>query len=181
MKKLLFVSALLALGSVAFGAEVEPPKATDTTTAEVEVRAEIVNDTLTITDIYGQPLVLDFGRIQKNKSTGKVWNAEVEYKVTAIAPVKGDTVLSMDLGEDATHSTEAVTLKSVNQAATGSSAEIKAALSLDKQEKVIKKGKDEVRGRIYGSITEDLSEKVDGLYREYTSLTATVNEVRPAQ
>ena len=179
MKKLLFVSALLALGSVAFGAgEVQPPKQGDTTTAEVEVRAEIVNDTISITDIYGQPLVLDFGRIQKNKSTGKVWTAEVEYKVTAITQVKDATTLGMDLGKDVAAISEAITLKSVNQAAlTGdqaANAKIQATLSLDEDTKIIPADKDEVRGRIYGSITEDLSQKVDGLYREYTTLTATV-------
>ena len=84
----------------------------------------------------------------------------------------------MDLGKDVAAISEAITLKSVNQAAlTGNqaaNAKIQATLSLDEDTKIIPANKDEVRGRIYGSITEDLSQKVDGLYREYTTLTATV-------
>ena len=58
MKKLLFVTALLAMGTMAMGAA---PVQNDTTTADVEVRAEIVDDSLVITDIYGKPLLLNFG------------------------------------------------------------------------------------------------------------------------
>ena len=62
MKKLLFVTALLAMGTMAMG---KAPASKDKAKADVEVKAEIVDDSLVITDIYGAPLLLDFGKIQK--------------------------------------------------------------------------------------------------------------------
>lgn len=169
MKKLLFVTALLAMGTMAMGAA---PKQDDTTTADVEVRAEIVEDSLVITDIYGKPLLLNFGPIQK--TIDKVWTAQVEYKVSAGTATTGDTELTMALGTP----DGKVTLKHVNSALQQDNT-LDSVVTLDADQKVMKKGATEVRGKIFGSIAGDLSKKQKGMYREYTTLTATVGQVQP--
>lgn len=97
MKKLLMLGAILALGTtIAYGAELPVTDSTD-----VKVRAEITDDTLVITDLNGNPIVLDFGKISNN-STG-IHNAEVGYKVTwgTNATVDGQK-LTMELGGQGT-------------------------------------------------------------------------------
>lgn len=93
MKKLLMLGAILALGTtMAYGNSYEGE-------ADVKVRAEITDDTLVITDLNGNPIVLDFGKIS-NKSTG-VHNAEVGYKVTwgsNVATGATSNTLKMELG-----------------------------------------------------------------------------------
>lgn len=93
MKKLLMIGAILALGTtIAYG---ESPEGS----TDVKVRAEITDDTLTITDLNGNPIILDFGKIS-NKSTG-VHNAEVGYKITwgeGVATGSSSNKLTMELG-----------------------------------------------------------------------------------
>lgn len=175
MKKLLFVTALLAMGTMAMGAK--DLTTGENTEAQVEVRAEIVNESLTITDIYGKPLLLNFGRIQKNtEDTGaKVWTAEVEYKITANDLMSNEEKIDVKLGGTTTGTEVAeVILKHSNNNKTGKNATITAKLTLDEATKTIAQGKDEVRGRIDGSIDESLKEKELGTYSVFTTLTATV-------
>lgn len=93
MKKLLMIGAILAIGTtIAYG---EPAEGS----TDVKVRAEITDDTLTITDLNGNPIILDFGKIS-NKSTG-VHNAEVGYKITwgeGVATGLSSNELTMELG-----------------------------------------------------------------------------------
>lgn len=72
MRKLLMATAILALGVVAFGAE-------KTASAPVRVRAEIVLGDITISDIDGRPILLDFGKIVQSRKSDA--NAFVEYKI----------------------------------------------------------------------------------------------------
>lgn len=80
MKKLLMLGAILALGTtMAYGAE--------TATADVKVIAEIVNENFMITDLDGDEIVLDFGKIsgvayQMGNST--VREVSEGYKITYI-------------------------------------------------------------------------------------------------
>lgn len=95
MKKLLMVGAILALGTtMAYGA-VEEAKAT----ADVTVKAKIVADNLTITDLNGRPIVLDFKKINKLDLNGTS-RAIADYKVTYVGTeaLSKDGELSMKLG-----------------------------------------------------------------------------------
>ena len=172
MKKLLFVTALLAMGTMAMGAKDITPA--DSTEAKVDVVAEIIDETLHITDIYGKPLTLNFGQIQKNTETGgvKVWTAEVEYKITANDKMTNEEKIDVKLGAT-TSGTEIaeVTLKHINKDLQDT---LTAKLSLDEATKTMKQGEDEVRGVISGSISEDLKDKATGIYKDWTMLTATV-------
>ena len=76
MKKLLFVTALLAMGTMAMGANLADGNSTK---AEVEVRAHVIDDKFSITDIYGQPLVLNFKEVMQGDTDVK---ASVRYKVS---------------------------------------------------------------------------------------------------
>ena len=173
MKKLLFVTALLAMGTMTMGAMDLSEK--DSTEADVTVIAEIVEDSLVITDIYGKPLVLDFGKIQKGAEVNgtKLWTAEVEYKITAKDTMTADETIDVKLG-GTTSGTEVaeVILKPINNTNAGNI--LTAKLSLDEASKTMKAGKDEVRGVILGSIDESLKDKAEGVYKNTTILTATV-------
>lgn len=169
MKKLLFIVALMALGTVAFGEAKDPtkgPQSGDTSEAQVLVKAQITDDSFTITDVYGKPLILDFGKLAKNQSEpGKVWTAEVEYKITATKAPENQTKFWLAL-ED-----EQVSLKHVNNELKTT---LKANLALDKTSKVMAAHKDTVTGFISGSISENISAKETGMYKTTTTLTAVV-------
>lgn len=169
MKKLLFVAALMALGTMTFGADATlGPQSGDKATADVEVRAEIVDDSFTITDIDGKPLVLDFGKLAKDQdANGKVWTAEVEYKITATKAPDNDTVFDVALEE------KQVTLKHLNNALTQNNT-LTATLSTDKEYVKMVSKTDTVTGFIRGSIKENLAPKATGNYLTTTTFTATV-------
>lgn len=69
MKKLLMLGAILVLGATAFakGARVEDPNQSE---ANVTVKAQLVAENLVISDLEGNPLVLDFKKINVNQDTG---------------------------------------------------------------------------------------------------------------
>lgn len=170
MKKLLFIAALTILGANAF-AVTDPktgPASGDTVTADVLVKAEITADSFTITDIFGKPLVLDFGKLAKDQDTnGKVWTAEVEYKITATKAPADAKTFDIKLGK------ETVTLKHVNNKLTQNNT-LTATIALDETSKVMNANTDVVTGLISGSIKEDLKDKEVGMYKTTTTLTATV-------
>ena len=72
MKKILMATAILALGVVAYGVD-------KTASAPVRVRAEIVTGDLTISDIDGRPILLDFGKIASSRTSDA--NTFVDYKI----------------------------------------------------------------------------------------------------
>lgn len=170
MKKLLFIVSLMMLGANAFAAT-DPavgPASGDKATADVLVQAEITADSFTITDIFGKPLVLDFGKLAKDQDTdGKVWTAEVEYKITATKAPTDAKTFDVELGETT------VTLKHVNNKLTQNNT-LEATVALDEASKVMDANTVVVTGLISGSIKENLKDKVVGMYKETTTLTATV-------
>lgn len=169
MKKLLFIVSLMMLGANAFAADpVAGPATGDKVTADVLVQAEITADSFTITDIFGKPLVLDFGKLAKDQDTaGKVWTAEVEYKITATKAPTDAKTFNVELGKTT------VTLKHVNNKLTQNNT-LEATVALDEATKTMEANTDVVTGLISGSIKEDLKDKVVGMYKETTTLTATV-------
>lgn len=96
MKKLLMIGAILALGTtMAYGAAV-----TEKATADVTVKAQIVSDNLIITDLNGNPIILDFKKVNQLQETGTT-TAFVDYKVSYIggSELTGKTSnLTMKLG-----------------------------------------------------------------------------------
>ncbi len=98
MKKLLMLGAILALGTtMAYGAPEEA-------TADVKVIAEIVSDNFMITDLDGDEIVLDFGKIsgvayQMGDST--VREVSEGYKITYVGA---------NIGESSKYNNAAITM-----------------------------------------------------------------------
>lgn len=176
MKKLLFITALLAMGTMAMGANLAKDNKAN---AEVKVRAEIVDDKFKITDIYGQPLILDFHEVPKDTAINVV--TSVRYKVTANAEFDGTQSAEFkmeilgDAKEDGTHG-KTVELTHVNPEITTSN-KLTATLGLDADTKYLLVGEKEFQGVISGKMQADTSSNETGEYLGYATLTATVGKV----
>lgn len=180
MKKLLFVTALLAMGTMAMGAN---PGSGEESKAEVLVKAQIVDDFFKITDIDGNPLVLDFKELPKMDYSTNIAKASVEYKVTAKEAIAEPGVtLNMSLTSfENPQSKEAVsTVDIINEnvtTATGNVAnedKIQVNLGLDKATKTMAKDETVVVGKITGVINSNLSSNHTGDYSGKVFLVATV-------
>lgn len=171
MKKLLLVGALLALGATAFA--VNPAKDTQTT-ANVEVRAEITDDFFIISDIYGKPIVVDFGRLFADQKQSAV--TFVDYKVTAKeAAETNDIAFDITLGEKKNEPTEVVI--ETDKDPKNDKGRMKSFVSLSEYAGEIKVGENEYRGRINGTISVDeLKGKQVGVYTGNTELKIVVNK-----
>ena len=88
MKKLLMIGAILAIGTtMAYG------ETTENVTTDVKVIAEIVNENFVITDLDGNPIVLDFGKISGNSygadATNPIREVSKGYKMTYVGADSG--------------------------------------------------------------------------------------------
>lgn len=70
MKKLLMLGAILAMGVMAYGADDAIDEKQNENEATVTVKAKLVAENLVITDLEGNPIVLDFGRVSKLRNKG---------------------------------------------------------------------------------------------------------------
>lgn len=123
MKKLLMAMAILAVGATAFGAEQKAD-------APVRVRAEIVDESIIISDINGRPILLDFEKISKKQKTDK--NAFVDFKVEATSQITGVNGMKFVLGQsDSLNSKDDVTLTLIDASQTSNNT-LTANLQLDK-------------------------------------------------
>ena len=182
MKKLLFITALLTLGVNAFATPITPNGTDHDTKAEVLVKAQIVDDVLKITDIDGNPLVLDFKKVPKKdyKTAGEIVKAYVEYKITATDVItSGPMNLNMSLTsftspQDNT-SIDKVTIKNTEVTTVTDKVDtVEVQLGLDAKTKVIADGQREAVGRIDGIIADDLSDNSVGVYTGKVFLFADV-------
>lgn len=180
MKKLLFIAALLTLGATAFGVN---PTQDEDAKAEVLVKAQIVNDNLKITDIDGNPLVLDFKKVQKrNYSTGDMVKAHVEYKITAKDVAEANPIklnMSLTSFESPESKVGINTVEIVNEdikttATENDKVTVNLALDADKKEIVV--GQSTAVGRINGTINTDLTNKTLGTYTGKVFLFADVQQ-----
>ncbi|WP_177160315.1 hypothetical protein [uncultured Fusobacterium sp.] len=182
MKKLLFVTALLAMGTMAMGVD---PSSGAESKAEVLVKAEIVDDFFKITDIDGNPLVLDFKRLPKMDYSKNIAKASVEYKVTAKEAIVDSAVeLAMSLtsfeNPESKDGVSKVILKNEDSTAAQQDPiendpnRIEANLGLDKATKKMEINQTTVVGKINGTINTDLSAKNTGDYSGKVFLVATV-------
>ena len=167
MKKLLFVTALLAMGTVVMGANaIGDGTKSD---ANVEVRAIIADESLAITDIDGGPIVLDFGTIQKSDT--QLRTATEPYKVRAVGAIDGDYNITMKLGEKDQAVDVALQAKDVV------ANDLLAQLKLDKYSGVLKADKKEYIGAINGVITSENYQKAAvGNYVGTTTIEVTVGK-----
>ena len=171
MKKLLFITALLVLGTATFAVN---PAQDETASAEVLVKAEIVEDFFSITDIDGNPLILDFKKVPKKNLTQDPIKANVRYKVTAKEEITQDLKLTMTLaGKGLTDGGVPVEIyQTKGEGDTQEKRTLTPKLLLDNYEKTMGTT-GECQGVIYGVIAEDTTNKVKGEYEGYTTLTAT--------
>lgn len=182
MKKLLFVTALLAMGTMAMGVN---PTQNAESKAEVLVKAQIVDDFFKITDIDGNPLVLDFKELPKMNYTNNIAKASVEYKVTAKEAIVDSAVeLAMSLtsfeNPESKDGVSKVILKNEDSTAAQQDPiendpnRIEANLGLDKATKKMEINQTTVVGKINGTINTNLSAKNTGDYSGKVFLVATV-------
>lgn len=177
MKKLLFITALMALTTTAFAVN---PTAQNDTKAEVLVKAQIVDDSLKITDIDGNPLILDFKKLPKKDYNKDMAKAYVEYKITSNAPAETDPInlkMSFTSFESPENNTGINTVTIVNgdiKGAATANDKINVNLSLDSEEKSIAAGESTAVGRINGTINSNLSNHNTGTYTGKVFLFADV-------
>lgn len=184
MKKLLFVTALLAMGTMAMGANLSDGtdgKSVDSTKAEVEVRAHVIDDKFTITDIYGQPLVLNFKEVMQGDTDVK---ASVRYKVSMKEAFDGASAkFTMDIlgdtldNQGTVEATKTVEIANTDSTKTGETTMV-VKLGLDKTEKYLLAGGTEFQGEIFGNIAKVGTNQTTGDYVGYATLTATVGQVK---
>ena len=172
MKKLLLVGALLALGATAFGVQEGRPEKGNKTSVNVEVRAEITDDFFVISDIYGKPIVVDFGKIHNTQDQSAV--TYVDYKVTSKANMEEEIGFDIALGKSKSADQPDEVIISTKLGGTPKQS-MKANLVLSEYEGLIEKGEKEYRGRITGTIGKDqIKGRETGTYIGTTQLAITV-------
>lgn len=173
MKKILMATAILALGVVAYGVD-------KTASAPVRVRAEIVTGDLTISDIDGRPILLDFGKIASSRTSDA--NAFVDYKIEYSGTYTdvSNKGITLELGTSTSESTpDSVTLTNIDSSLTNNNT-MKAKLKLDKYSATTPTTEptDDVihTGRINGTLkSTEWSSKSAGVYEGQTELKVTVS------
>lgn len=173
MKKILMATAILALGVVAYGAD-------KTASAPVRVRAEIVTGDLTISDIDGRPILLDFGKIASSRTSDA--NAFVDYKIEysgTYDDIKSKAVTLVLGGSSSAAAADDVILTNLDASLIKNNT-MTAKLKLDKYSATTPATKptDDVihTGRINGTLkSTEWSSKSAGVYEGQTELKVTVS------
>lgn len=173
MKKILVATAILALGVVAYGAD-------KTASAPVRVRAEIVTGDLTISDIDGRPILLDFGKIASSRTSDA--NTFVDYKIEysgTYDDIKSKAVTLVLGGSSSSSAADDVILTNLDASLIGNNT-MTAKLKLDKYSATTPATKptDDVihTGRINGTLkSTEWSSKSAGVYEGQTELKVTVS------
>lgn len=173
MKKLLLVGALLALGATAFGENPTAGSAEGVAKANVEVKAEITDDFFVISDLYGKPIVVDFGKIHQDKKGSAV--TFVDYKVTAKRAAEAAPIIfDITLGKKTSANDPTPVTISTNLAGKETSSMV-ASLVLSDYEGQIEVAQKEYRGRITGTLPEqEFAGKPVGVYTGTTELKVAV-------
>ena len=173
MKKILMATAILALGVVAYGVD-------KTASAPVRVRAEIVTGDLTISDIDGRPILLDFGKIASSRTSDA--NTFVDYKIEysgTYDDIKSKAVTLVLGGSSSSSAADDVILTNLDASLIGNNT-MTAKLKLDKYSATTPATKptDGVihTGRINGTLkSTEWSSKSAGVYEGQTELKVTVS------
>lgn len=173
MKKILMATAILALGVVAYGVD-------KTASAPVRVRAEIVTGDLTISDIDGRPILLDFGKIASSRTSDA--NTFVDYKIECSGTyddIKSKAVTLVLGGSSSSAAADDVILTNLDASLIENNT-MKAKLKLDKYSATTPATEpaDDVihTGRINGTLkASEWESKSAGVYEGQTQLTVTVS------
>lgn len=173
MKKILMATAILALGVVAYGVD-------KTASAPVRVRAEIVTGDLTISDIDGRPILLDFGKIASSRTSDA--NTFVDYKIEysgTYDDIKSKAVTLVLGGSSSSAAADDVILTNLDASLIENNT-MKAKLKLDKYSATTPATEptDDVihTGRINGTLkSTEWSSKSAGVYEGQTELKVTVS------
>lgn len=97
MKKLLMLGAILVLGATAFAADQSVDGNANINEAKVTVKAHLVAQNLVVSDLEGNPIVLDFGKVSKTRDKGTS-EARTGYKVRYVGgELTADQNLAMEL------------------------------------------------------------------------------------
>lgn len=202
MKKLLMLGAILVLGATAFAEDAKVDKAQNVNEATVTVKAKLVAENLVISDLEGNPIVLDFGRVSKLRKTGTT-EARTGYMVRYVGDKKladqgaNAQKLAMTLLNKTSGKYEAtavpVTLTEVSQTAGEKADTFDVAVGLNTYAGTMplaaEKGHDyaEFRGEVFGTLdhakaspknngkTAKLADLGSGDYLGETLLKVTLN------
>ncbi len=198
MKKLLMLGAILVLGVTAFAADQNIDADPNTNEAKVTVKARLVAENLVISDLEGNPIVLDFGKVSKTRKTGTS-EAKTGYMVRYVGEKALDAAkdLTMELkGMNGNYVQTAVpvTLAEVSQTPIlgpdGNITGYEAADTFDvtvglntykgKMPQVAVSGHDyaEYTGTVFGTLqhSAELAKLDSGDYIGYTDLKVTIAE-----
>lgn len=167
MKKLLMLGAILVLGATAFAADSKVDELKNENEATVTVKAKLVAENLVISDLEGNPIVLDFGRVSKLRKTGTS-EARTGYMVRFVGTddlsnkSEEQRKLAMSLLNKSTGDFDQkavpVTLTEVSQAAGEVADTFDVSVGLNTyagvMPKVAEKGHDyaEFRGEVFGTL-----------------------------
>lgn len=201
MKKLLMLGAILVLGATAFAADTDIDEAQNENEATVTVKAKLVKENLVISDLEGNPIVLDFGRISSLRDKGTS-EARTGYMVRYVGTEELNTADRQKLAMTLLDSTSGsfvstavpVTLTEVSQTAGQVANRFDVAVGLNTYEGVMPAKKEnghdyaEYRGEIFGTLdhagsnpigdkgtTIAFSELDSGDYLGTTVLKVTIN------
>ncbi len=149
MKKILLVILLMILGTFSFGASGR---------ATVTVRAEIISEELVIGGINNKPLIIDFGKNNKNGKLDFMFQySGVENTANSISQVKFDLASSnVQLTNEKVQSTLISNIK------------------LDKTTQILANKDSHITGSIQGNIQGLNSNTAKGIYTGVTQLNITV-------
>ncbi len=169
MKKLLTGSLLLGMASLSFAATpgADTPQ---TAAANVKVTAQVVADNLVISDLNGRPIVLDFGKISNQKTSG-VSNARVDFKVEKVG-AEGADLTGVTVNLAGLDNSNKVQLLNTNVAASAENKQIAASIALNAAEGTFVGN--EYVGFIQGTIAaSDSQNKAASTYENVLVLNAT--------
>lgn len=172
MKKLLTGSLLVGMGTMALAATGVTPdvNAAQTAAANVKVTAQVVADNLVISDLNGRPIVLDFGKISNQKTSG-VSNARVDFKVEKVG-AEGSALTGVTVNLAGLDNSNKVELLNTNVAALAADKQIPASIALNAAEGTFVGN--EYVGFIQGTIeSNDSKDKAPSTYENVLVLNAT--------
>lgn len=203
MKKLLMLGAILVLGATAFAKDANIDGKANEAEGTVTVKAKLVAKNLVISDLEGNPIVLDFKEVSKTQETGTREVSEgylVKYVGTdANSLTDGNNTLKMSL-KGATgfvDSAVPVTLSSLTQVNGEKADSFDVNVGLDsytgKMPLTVENGNDyrQYQGTIYATLdfaaanpqnngkAAKLSELDSGDYQGQTVLKVTINDGNP--
>lgn len=199
MKKLLMIGAILAMGAMAYGADAKVDENANVNEATVTVKAKLVAENLVISDLEGNPIVLDFGRVSKTRASGTS-EAKTGYMVRYVGEKKltAETNNTLRMYLDNKQEAVPVLMSSVSQASGEIADTFEVSVGLDTYSGVMPvdraAGHDypEFTGVILGTLNHDrkyckptnngknegieLKDLVSGDYLGTTTLKVTLND-----